>query len=135
MHHCVDGYSDVCYSGRSRIISFRKNGKSLATAEFRLKSWKDKPSAAHLVCLQFRGIRNAAIPESSPEGLAYKWLIKHNRSRQILVNVEWPSVPYHSRPSRMKTREQQIGVRMHEWLLSKYRIVYQERDPQDDADV
>lgn len=121
LRHCVDGYSDACYSGRSRIVSFRKDGKSLATAEFRLKPWKNKPSISHLYCAQLRGNRNAPIPESSDAGRAYAWLMKQIRGRKIQTNLVWPDVPYSLRPVRMRDRDAQIRRQMSEWMRDKLK--------------
>ncbi|MBX6882309.1 PcfJ domain-containing protein [Pseudomonas aeruginosa] len=122
LRHCVDGYSDACYSGRSRIVSFRKDGRSLATAEFRLKPWKHKPAIAHLYCAQLRGNRNAPIPESSDAGRAYAWLMRQIRGRKIQTNPVWPDVPYSLRPMRMRDRDAQVRREMRGWLSNKLQI-------------
>lgn len=122
LRHCVDGYSDACYSGRSRIVSLRKGGKSLATAEFRLKPWKNKPSISHLYCAQLRGDRNAPIPESSGAGQAYAWLMKQIRGRKIQTNLVWPDVPYSLRPVRMRDRDAQVRREMREWLEMRLKV-------------
>jgi len=122
LRHCVDGYSDACYSGRSRIVSFRKDGRSLATAEFRLKPWKNKPAIAHLYCAQLRGNRNAPIPESSDAGRAYAWLMRQIRGRKIQMNLVWPDVPYSLRPVRMRDRDAQVRREMREWLEMRLKV-------------
>lgn len=119
MSHCVSGYSGNCYSGHSRIVSFRKNGASLATAEFGLTKWLKKPTIHHLYLRQLKGYRNASIPASSEVGRAHAWLKKQIASRKVVINVEWPKVPYTSRPTRMRLREQLISTRMIEWLAVK----------------
>jgi hypothetical protein len=119
MSHCVSGYSGGCYSGSSRIVSFRKNGASLATAEFGLTKWFKKPTINHLNLCQLKGFRNASIPASSEVGRACAWLKRQISSRKIKINVEWPKVPYADRPSRMRLRENLIGERMTEWLAVK----------------
>lgn len=119
MSHCVNGYSGSCYSGHCRIVSFRKNGASLATAEFGLTKWLKKPTVHNLYLRQLKGYRNASIPASSEVGRAHAWLKKQISSRKVAVNVEWPTVPYTSRPSRMRLREKLISARMIEWLAVK----------------
>ena len=119
LHHCVDGYSSYCYSGDSRIVSFRKNGKSLATAEFCLRPWKEKPSLRNLYCSQFRGNGNATIPQTSDAGQAFAWLMKQIRARGIPVEVKWPSVPEHLRPMRMQDRDDQVKRGMKTWLRGR----------------
>jgi len=123
LHHCVDGYSSYCYSGDSRIVSFRKNGKSLATAEFCLHPWKDKPSLRNLYCAQFRGSRNAVVPQASDAGKAFAWLLKQIRARKVLAEVTWPSVPEHLRPLRMRDRDEIVKSAMRRWVASRLRDI------------
>lgn len=119
MSHCVSGYSGSCYGGHSRIVSFRKAGESLATAEFGLTKWLKKPSIHNLYLRQLKGRRNASVPASSDVGRAHTWLKKQIASRKVVINVEWPKVPYTSRPSRMRLREEYISKKMNEWLAAK----------------
>lgn len=119
MSHCVSGYSGNCYSGHSRIVSFRKDGKSLATAEFGLTKWLKKPTIHHLYLRQLKGYRNASIPASSEVGRAHGWLKKQVALRKVLINVAWPEVPYTSRPTRMQLRDAHIRNRMIHWLALK----------------
>jgi hypothetical protein len=120
LQHCVDGYSRLCYAGESRIISLRKDGRSLATAEFRLKEWKDKPTAAHLYCSQVRGRRNDIVEVSSPAGQAFTWLRGQLRGRKIAISLIWPEVPIYLQPVRMRDRQRRLAEAMEVWMLSKY---------------
>lgn len=122
MRHCVDGYGDACYSGRSRIVSLRKDGKPLATAEFRLKPWKKKPSVSNLYVAQLSGVRNARISDNTDEGKAFAWFLRQVKSRSLSVNLEWPNVPYHMRPVRMRNRDSQVKKIMRQWLFNKLNI-------------
>lgn len=119
LRHCVDGYSNYCYSGESRIVSFRKAGKSLGTAEFCLKPFKNQPSLRHLYCAQFRGHRNAAIAAKSPEGQAFAWLQRQINGRKIEVALYWPDVPMDMRPKRMQDRASQVKQAMKRWLQER----------------
>lgn len=121
LRHCVDGYSDFCYSGRSRIISLRMDGRPLATAEFRLTPYKEKPSVRNLYCAQLRGLRNAVIPAKSPEGQAFSWLFREIRSRKIPAVLEWPDVPADMRPERMHDRNERVREMMSGWLEGEMR--------------
>lgn len=122
MRHCVDGYGDACYSGISRIFSLRRQGKSLATAELRLKPWKKKPSVSNLYLAQISGVMNAFIDDKCDEGKAFSWFLRQVRSRAIEVNVDWPNTPYSMRPVRMRNRDTQVKRIMREWLLTKLGI-------------
>jgi hypothetical protein len=122
LRHCVDGYSGACYSGRSRIVSLRKDGKSLATAEFCLKPWKGRPGRSHLYCAQLRGLRNAPVTPGSPAGKAFAWLERQIRAGAVPVNVEWPNTPHWHRPTRMHMRDQQIHKAMTEWLRAELAL-------------
>ncbi|MFG8365008.1 PcfJ domain-containing protein [Pseudomonas aeruginosa] len=123
LHHCVDGYSSYCYAGHSRIVSFRKNGKSLATAEFCLRPWKEKPSLRNLYFTQFRGSRNAVVPQASDAGKAFAWLLKQIRARKVPAEVIWPSVPEHLRPLRMRDRDEIVKSAMRRWVASRLRDI------------
>jgi hypothetical protein len=119
MRHCVDGYGDACYSGKSRIFSLRLQGKSLATAELKLTPWKKNPSVANLYLSQISGVQNAFVTEKSDEGKAFNWFFRQIRSRAIEVNVNWPNMSYSMRPVRMRNRDTQVKRIMRDWLSTK----------------
>ncbi|HGJ7737674.1 TPA: hypothetical protein ACJXY4_005636 [Pseudomonas aeruginosa] len=122
LDHCVDGYSNVCFDGHSRIISFQHAGKSLATAEFQLSAWKGKPRMSNLYCAQLRGMDNDDIPADSPAGQAYTWLCKQIAERAIEVYLEWPCVPIERRPGSENGVQERLSSYMKLWLRKELGI-------------
>ncbi|MFD1260421.1 MULTISPECIES: PcfJ domain-containing protein [Entomomonas] len=94
MKHCVASYFSSCFEGYCRIISFRKEGKSLATAEFNIQTVQQGDSYIdEIQCRQFRGFGNKETPKEADE--AYRWFSKYYLSTSSsIINLDWPDESY-----------------------------------------
>ncbi|MEX6812782.1 PcfJ domain-containing protein [Pseudomonas aeruginosa] len=127
MRHCVGGYSNVCYEGRSRILSLRKDGVSIATVELRLRQRTGRPSVRDIYCEQLRGRANAHVPPDSDAGRAFAWLQRSIQSWKIRVAVDWEPVPHNLRPVSTGQRDRFIFKAMKRWLTRRGRVALPEK--------
>ncbi|WP_455233446.1 hypothetical protein [Geopseudomonas aromaticivorans] len=132
LEHCVGGYAHYCYEGEARIISLRKDGVSLATAEYGFKRTAKKRTRSALRCNQLRGRRNAALLADSAAGKAFRWFESQLRAGAIEVNLDWPVVPHEARSAGHRDLRREIDHAMTAWLRERIRqtTVEPARQPQ-----
>lgn len=122
LNHCVDSYSDACFSGRSRIVSFKLEGKSLATAEYRLKDSTRKSQPRELYCTQLRGFENDDVMPGTPVALAFKWFTEMIVTSGSGVTLDWPVVPHNRRPGSDSGTAGKLCYYMEQWLRDQLGI-------------
>lgn len=114
MGHCVGDYANRCFEGLSRIISIRKNDRSLATLEYRLhipaggrKSYQ---------CVQAYGPGNTAISDKDIQA-AMSWFSK--RLRTFVRTYEREVVPLSMRPIAKHSLQGLVKEEMADWIDGK----------------
>ncbi|MBS9758589.1 hypothetical protein JR044_31840 [Pseudomonas aeruginosa] len=95
--HCIDSYDQAAYRGDCRLLSVRKAGRPLASAELELRREHGEPlgrpwNPQHLSTVQLREFDNAPVPSDSPAGQAYRWFMERIRSGAIATNLNWPDM-------------------------------------------
>lgn len=115
LNHCVGGYHVETYKGISRIISFKLNGKSLATAEFRIEHHKKNKTQHNLKCVQIRDNRNQTPDSISDEMKAFDWFNKQIRTNKIKVNLMWPNI-YESVYGKHNELRDKFNNEIRDWI-------------------
>ena len=99
LDHCIDSYDFSAYCGDCRLISLRRDGRSLASAELVLNRKSHEHQGArtvhHLECAQLRSYGNDPVPKDSAEGRAFAWLMQQIKAGSVQVNLDWPDHTQH----------------------------------------
>lgn len=95
--HCIDHYDYPAYQGVCRLVSVRRDGVSLASAELALRTLSsERPKKGwtprHLTVVQLRARHNDPVPAGSPAHTAFTWFMKQIRSGAIATDLVWPDM-------------------------------------------
>ncbi|VXC24695.1 conserved hypothetical protein [Pseudomonas sp. 8Z] len=124
LSHCIDTYDEWAYLGHCRLVSVRRDGRPLASAELTLRNRTptetiDRWTPRHLHTQQLRSRGNAPVPKNSPVNDAYVWFIDQVKSGAIPVVLDWPDMTqYMTRFADYGRKERHIRA-VAQWVLQR----------------